>query len=95
MRLVGEPACESNSAERVVADAHQMSGEINPAHHEIGVRSLAKGLFERAREVSRTSLCDAAEIRDQDASTDVCVDVLAHASRLPREQGPLGFSSVA
>lgn len=88
MSLVGKPTHESNIAERLVADAHEMACMFNPAPNEIGMRSLPKGLFERAGEVRVTALCNAAQIRDQYAFANVRVDVLANAASLPGEQRP-------
>ena len=56
MCLVGEPAHNRDTAERVRSDAHEVACKLNPTLHEIGMRRETKRLLECTNEMRFAAL---------------------------------------
>ena len=74
MSLVGEPAILCDLCQREVADQHEMSRVLQSPSDQVGLRWLAEGVFEAAREMVDAEIDDFAERFDPDGFVQILFD---------------------
>ncbi|HUA27190.1 MAG TPA: hypothetical protein VMA54_23880 [Steroidobacteraceae bacterium] len=88
MRLIRKSTAQRNLAQIRLGLQHASCGKLQPAPDHEGVRRLAERKPEGAREVRLAALHQHAEVGDEQAMSQVSIDVFAHLAHLPRQQSP-------
>src|SRR5882757_2866243 len=83
MCLIRKAHAQGYLTQRCRTGDHQVAGSLQTPSHHKGMWRLANSEFELAREVSRASTRDSAEIPDVNGAVQVGVNVRSHPKDLP------------